>query len=137
RASEGAAHAVSRFDLTLFMRDKGKGIAGVLEYATSLFDEATVLRIGGYLRTMLAGMVEDEGREIGTIELQSPEERGQLLGQMPLTANGKVDRRALPKPEDKGKEWRGARTPQGGVGCGVGGEGVGVGEGVGEGDLVE
>jgi amino acid adenylation domain-containing protein len=79
RVSEAAAHVVSKFDLILAMWDKPAGIAGMLEYATSLFDEATVRRMGGYLRTMLAAMVEDEGRKIGTIKLLSPEERRQVL----------------------------------------------------------
>ena len=78
-ASEAATHVVSKFDLTLSMREKGEAIAGTLEYATSLFDEATVRRMCGYLRTMLAGMAEDEGREIGAIGLLTGEERRQVL----------------------------------------------------------
>ena len=58
------------------MREKDEGIAAVLEYATSLFDEATVRRIGGYLQTMLAAIVEDEGQEIGAVRLLSAQERG-------------------------------------------------------------
>jgi non-ribosomal peptide synthetase component F len=79
RTLESAAHVVSKFDLTLFMREKGEGIAAVLEYATSLFDQATVRRMCGYLRAMLAGMVEDEKREIGAIGLLTAEERRQVL----------------------------------------------------------
>jgi len=43
------------------------------------------------------------------------------LEQMPLTVNGKIDRRALPRPEpgDEGNEYVGPRTPVEEVLCGV------------------
>src|SRR5689334_22224915 len=90
-ASEAAAHIVSKFDLSLVMRERGEGIAGTLEYATSLFDEATVRRMMGYLRTMLAGMVEDEGREIGSIGLLTGEEREQVLEEWNDTSREMAD----------------------------------------------
>src|SRR6476620_8373248 len=45
---------------------------------------------------------------------------------MPLTANGKVDRRALPEPEYKGKQWRAPRTPQEEMVCGLMAEVLGM-----------
>ncbi|HZI74700.1 MAG TPA: condensation domain-containing protein, partial [Gemmatimonadales bacterium] len=80
-ASEAVVHGVSKFDLILSVREKGEVLTAVLEYATSLFDEVTVRRMIGYLRTMLAGMVEDEGREIGSIGLLTGEERQLVLQQ--------------------------------------------------------
>ncbi|HZI75282.1 MAG TPA: condensation domain-containing protein, partial [Gemmatimonadales bacterium] len=90
-ASEAVTHDVSKFDLTLSMRERGEGITAPLEYATSLFDEATVRRMMGYLRTMLAGMVEDEGREIGSIGLLTGEEREQVLEEWNDTSREMAD----------------------------------------------
>ena len=59
-SAEGGVGCDAKFDLTLFLRDAGERIVGGLEYATALFERATVERYLGYLRRLLEGMVADE-----------------------------------------------------------------------------
>src|SRR5262249_18226223 len=51
RAMETAPHVVSKFDLSLGLREDGERIVGGVEYATSLFERGTVERYLGYFRS--------------------------------------------------------------------------------------
>ena len=52
------------------------GCAGVLEYNTDLFDAATVARMAGHLRTLLAALVADPDRLIAAVAAADPEASG-------------------------------------------------------------
>ncbi|WP_262946482.1 non-ribosomal peptide synthetase, partial [Xenorhabdus indica] len=69
----------AQFDLTLFLTETDTGLVGDLEYATDLFDSATVERIAGYLRQVLAAMVADATQPIATLSMLPGSERQQLL----------------------------------------------------------
>ena len=69
---------VAKFDLTLSLQEAGGKIVGGIEYATSLFERSTIERYAGYLRTLLAGMVDEEGL-VGRLDLLSEREREQVL----------------------------------------------------------
>src|SRR5205085_7766808 len=53
---EMASHRVSRFDLTISLWEADKRIAGGVEYATALFEKATIERFLEYWRRILQGM---------------------------------------------------------------------------------
>ncbi|MFI2612143.1 amino acid adenylation domain-containing protein [Kitasatospora sp. NPDC018619] len=76
------AWRIAKTDLTLFFRRRPDGtLLGVLEYATSLFEERTVARLAGYLTRVLRTAAERPGTRLDEIELLSPEERHrQLVG---------------------------------------------------------
>ena len=71
----------AKFDMLLDLRETEAGIAGVLNYATSLFDRATVERHIGYLREILRAMVRDDEARVSSIQLMSANEREALLRQ--------------------------------------------------------
>src|SRR6185295_3989319 len=64
-------HATAKFDLTLSLGEVGEEIAGGLEYATSLFEPATIERHLGYLRQLLEGMVADADQAIDRLPILS------------------------------------------------------------------
>ncbi|MES1244348.1 MAG: non-ribosomal peptide synthase/polyketide synthase [Acidobacteriota bacterium] len=68
----------AKFDLTLMLAEDQGGAAGVLEYARDLFDAATVDRMVGHLRTLLAGAVEHPGRRLSELPLLTEAERAEL-----------------------------------------------------------
>ena len=82
----GPAWEVAKFDLLLDLSEVGEEIVGGIEYATALFERATVERYAGYLRTVLAGMVADAGQAIGSLPLLGEVERRQVVEEWNATA---------------------------------------------------
>ena len=76
----------AKFDLTLALRDGGQSIEGSLEYATDLFDHASIERLGGQLLSLLEAMVADDRQHISELGLLSVAQRQQLLVQFNSTA---------------------------------------------------
>ncbi|MFM7547880.1 MAG: amino acid adenylation domain-containing protein, partial [Cyanobacteriota bacterium] len=75
-----APYGVAKFDLTLSLAETGEGIEGGLEYATALFDQATVERWAGHWRTLLAGLAEaSDATAVGSLPLLSNAELRQVL----------------------------------------------------------
>ncbi|WP_198688448.1 non-ribosomal peptide synthetase, partial [Xenorhabdus lircayensis] len=69
----------SQFDLTLSLTETDAGLVGGLEYATDLFDQATVVRIAGYLEKVLTAMATDVTQTIPSLPMLSVTEQQQLL----------------------------------------------------------
>jgi amino acid adenylation domain-containing protein len=76
---ELATHRAARFDLTISLWEMGEWITGGVEYATALYEEATIERYMGYWRRMLEGMVAGTGQIVDCLDLLSKDERSQVL----------------------------------------------------------
>ncbi|HSU17579.1 non-ribosomal peptide synthetase [Longimicrobium sp.] len=85
-ALPGATLATSKFDLSLQLREADGRIVGGMEYATSLFEAATVERIAGYLRRAVAEMVADDPRPAERLALVPEDERWRVLHTWNATA---------------------------------------------------
>ncbi len=72
----------AKFDLSLFLDDGEPGLTARLEYATDLFDPATVMRLGRSFRDLLAGLVDDgAGLTLSALPLLGAGERWQIVGE--------------------------------------------------------
>ena len=82
---EEVAVAGAKFDLSFALAEERAGdgapagIAGVLEYAADLFDEATVRAIAARLVRLLAAAVAEPDRAIGSLDILSADERHTIL----------------------------------------------------------
>ncbi|MGI9304604.1 MAG: amino acid adenylation domain-containing protein, partial [Gammaproteobacteria bacterium] len=80
RLAPVASHqATTHFDVELFLTDRGGRITGTLNYASDLFDPATVERMIKYFQTLLTSMVQDEQRAVSRLPLLDATTRQQLL----------------------------------------------------------
>ncbi|HET7461831.1 MAG TPA: amino acid adenylation domain-containing protein, partial [Longimicrobium sp.] len=70
---------LSKFDLSLSLREAGDRIAGNVTYATALFERETVERWVGYLRRVLEEMAADESRPVERLALMPAGERARLV----------------------------------------------------------
>ncbi|NNB93250.1 AMP-binding protein, partial [Corallococcus exiguus] len=69
----------ARFDLTLVASEEARGLRLIAEYRTALFDEATVARMLGHLRSLLQAVVLDAGQRVSALPLMDEAEQRQVL----------------------------------------------------------
>jgi amino acid adenylation domain-containing protein len=68
-----------KFDLSLTLIERLRGLRCVMEYNADLFEEATISRMLSHYENLLAGVVADPERRISELPLLSETERRQLL----------------------------------------------------------
>ncbi|HEX6038806.1 amino acid adenylation domain-containing protein, partial [Longimicrobium sp.] len=108
-SNAGAADVeTAKFDLSLALWEQDGRIVGVMEYATALFDAATVRRFAGYLRRVLAAMAADDAARVDALPLLSSAERRQVLDEW--GAGNAVD--AAPSTLHAAFQAQAARTPR-------------------------
>ncbi|MGE8383342.1 MAG: condensation domain-containing protein, partial [Pseudomonas putida] len=76
----------AQFDLTLETFESPQGLAAAFQYATALFDEATIARMACHWRNLLASMVADTGQRVVELPMLEPDEQKLLLDQWNHTA---------------------------------------------------
>ncbi|WP_435037097.1 non-ribosomal peptide synthase/polyketide synthase [Pseudomonas neuropathica] len=75
----------AKFDLSLNLSESNGVIRGSLEYATALFDEATVLRFAGYFQRLLQAMVANDQTVLEHVPLLAEDEQQRLLNDFNAT----------------------------------------------------
>ena len=69
----------AKFDLSLEIEDQPSGLFCRLEYATDLFDGATIIRMLGHFKILLKGIVTNPDQRISDLPILTEAERHQLL----------------------------------------------------------
>ncbi|RKI51355.1 amino acid adenylation domain-containing protein, partial [Corallococcus sp. AB049A] len=69
----------AKFDLSLGLREGRDGFVGTMEYATDLFDAATVQRMAGHFGVLLEAIAKKPDTRLGDLPLLTDPERQQLL----------------------------------------------------------
>ncbi len=70
---------VNRFDLMLTIFEGRDELPGLFEYSTDLFDESTIARFAGHLKTLLASIVANPKQKISCLQYITSEELKHLL----------------------------------------------------------
>ncbi|MEV6163999.1 amino acid adenylation domain-containing protein [Streptomyces sp. NPDC052052] len=98
------AWQVAKTDLSLFMRQTPEGaLDGVLEYAATLFERATVERMAGHFLTLLERVADAPDTPLGEIGLLTGEEHRQLVTGWNDTAWQTDDRTVLDRVEEQAR----------------------------------
>ncbi|RMQ48823.1 Pyoverdine sidechain peptide synthetase I, epsilon-Lys module [Pseudomonas cichorii] len=66
-------------DLMLATSGEGEQLNAAFTYATDIFDEATIVRLAGHWRNLLASACADPQQTVGELSILSADERQQLL----------------------------------------------------------
>ena len=84
RIETGSSKAA--FDIVLNMVEAGEEISGLLEYATDLYDDATIGRMLGHFQTLLESAAADPDRRLSELTILTEAERALLLDEWNETA---------------------------------------------------
>lgn len=76
---EVGVDGTAKFNISLTLIDDPAGIRGAIEYATDLFDDGAVRRLGKHFEVLLGAAAAAPGLLIDGLPLLSAEERGALL----------------------------------------------------------
>ncbi|NOK11829.1 non-ribosomal peptide synthetase, partial [Corallococcus exercitus] len=86
----------AKFDLSLGLREGRDGFVGTLEYATDLFDAATIQRMAGHFGVLLEAIAAKPDTRLGDLPLLTHAERQQLLVEWNPPASQKHHEPSIP-----------------------------------------
>ncbi|WP_244406065.1 non-ribosomal peptide synthetase [Streptomyces sp. DSM 40868] len=98
-------NGTAKFDLSLAVTELPDGLLGTLQYATDLFDRATVERFAEHYVRLLRDALADPARRLSRLDLLTPEESSALHALPPApqaaaaTLHGLVERQARRTPD--------------------------------------
>ncbi|HEY0734013.1 MAG TPA: amino acid adenylation domain-containing protein, partial [Herpetosiphonaceae bacterium] len=78
-AVQDMPQTTAKFDLSLVLTETDHGLDALLEYATDLFEPATIARLATHFRTLLDALVAQPQQPLATLPLLTTSEREQLL----------------------------------------------------------
>ncbi|MFE2163954.1 amino acid adenylation domain-containing protein [Streptomyces sp. NPDC059447] len=113
------SNGTAKFDLSLAMTEHPGGLTGTVQYATDLFDRATVERFGAHYLRLLAGAAETPDAPLSRLDVLSPQEHAALLGEDPgpraegptaRTLHSLVAEQARLRPDAPAVTWAGRTT---------------------------
>ncbi len=87
----GGESGTAKFDLTMFVEERGEELGLVLEYNTDLFAAATIEQMLESFRRLVEGIVSEPERSIGSLEMIDAQERLRLTGLESLERHGESD----------------------------------------------
>ncbi len=108
----------AKFDCMLYLTEGDEGVRGFLEYNTDLFEPATVARLLGHFRALLAGVAADPDLHLSGLPLLPEDERRLMLVDWNATAaerpegetlHGLFERQAAQRPDAVAVEMEGLR----------------------------
>ncbi|WP_422824395.1 non-ribosomal peptide synthase/polyketide synthase [Xenorhabdus bharatensis] len=76
---EEPLYSPAKFDLHLYLSDGQSGISGCLNYAVSLFNETTIMRLADIYQRVLVAFVADQKQPLFGLDILSGQERHTLL----------------------------------------------------------
>jgi amino acid adenylation domain-containing protein len=79
RRALGGTAATAKFDVTWNLSDGPRGLTGVVEYATDLFERATIERMVGHFRVLLEGAMARPGARLDALPVLDASEQRTLL----------------------------------------------------------
>jgi len=80
--AEIVGHDSSKFDLSLFVADKGDHYTAGFEFATDLFDDASIERMLAHLTTLLHAIAANPATPLKQLQLLEPDERHKLVSEL-------------------------------------------------------
>ncbi|MFT3764371.1 MAG: amino acid adenylation domain-containing protein [Minicystis sp.] len=86
RRRVAAPLTTAKFDLTLFIFETPRGLLGSFEYATDLFDAATIERMAAQLATLLAGIAAAPDKPLRELPILPAAERAKVTTAWNATA---------------------------------------------------